>query len=104
MANSYVQNYVFDQATKKVMSQTQGLYPAPLKILDVNFDKKLVFKRKLCSFLLKVLKQTFQSGSKVGYNAEAEVIRLKKSMIDMSSYFVSSRALLISVQQLNPKL
>jgi len=53
LANSYVQNYVFDQATKKVMSQTQGLYPAPLKILDV-------------------LKQTFQSGSKVGYNAEAE--------------------------------
>lgn len=53
LANSYVRNYVFDQATKKVMSQTQGLYPAPLKILDV-------------------LKQTLESGSKVGYNAEAE--------------------------------
>ncbi|CAF4761688.1 unnamed protein product, partial [Rotaria socialis] len=41
------------QATKKVMSQTQGLYPAPLRILDV-------------------IKQTVTSGSKVGYNAEAE--------------------------------
>lgn len=53
LSNSYVRNYVFDQATKKVMSQTQGLYPAPLKIIDV-------------------LKQTLESGSKIGYNAEAE--------------------------------
>ncbi|CAF2065093.1 unnamed protein product [Rotaria magnacalcarata] len=53
MSSSYVQNYIFQQATKKVMSQTQGLYPAPLKILDV-------------------IKQTVASGSKVGYNAEAE--------------------------------
>ncbi len=35
MSNSYVRNYIFQQAQKKVMSQTQGLYPAPLKILDV---------------------------------------------------------------------
>ncbi|CAF1292613.1 unnamed protein product [Adineta ricciae] len=53
MSTSYVQNYIFEQAKKKVMSQTQGLYPAPLKILDV-------------------IKQTVESGSKVGYNAEAE--------------------------------
>lgn len=36
MSSSYVKNYIFDQARKKVMSQTQGLYPAPLKILDVR--------------------------------------------------------------------
>ncbi|CAF3621431.1 unnamed protein product [Rotaria sp. Silwood1] len=53
MSSSYVRNYIFQQAQKKVMSQTQGLYPAPLKILDV-------------------IKQTLESGSKVGYNAEAE--------------------------------
>jgi enoyl-CoA hydratase/long-chain 3-hydroxyacyl-CoA dehydrogenase len=35
LSNSYVRNYIFQQAQKKVMSQTQGLYPAPLKILDV---------------------------------------------------------------------
>ena len=35
MSTSYVRNYIFQQAHKKVMSQTQGLYPAPLKILDV---------------------------------------------------------------------
>lgn len=38
MSTSYVQNYIFEQAKKKVMSQTQGLYPAPLKILDVSQD------------------------------------------------------------------
>ncbi|CAF4248049.1 unnamed protein product, partial [Rotaria sordida] len=54
MSSSYVQNYILQQAQKKVMSQTQGLYPAPLKILDV-------------------IKQTLESGSKVGYNAEADV-------------------------------
>ncbi|CAF1203217.1 unnamed protein product [Rotaria sordida] len=53
MSSSYVQNYILQQAQKKVMSQTQGLYPAPLKILDV-------------------IKQTLESGSKVGYNAEAD--------------------------------
>jgi hypothetical protein len=35
MSTSYVQNYIFSQAKGKVMSQTQGLYPAPLRILDV---------------------------------------------------------------------
>lgn len=35
MSSSYMRNYIFEQARKKVMSQTQGLYPAPLKILDV---------------------------------------------------------------------
>jgi len=38
MSNSYVRNYIFEQARKKVMSQTQGLYPAPLKILDVRLN------------------------------------------------------------------
>lgn len=31
----FVKNYVFDTAKGKVMKQTNGLYPAPLKILDV---------------------------------------------------------------------
>ncbi|CAF3768252.1 unnamed protein product [Rotaria sordida] len=53
MLNSYVRNYILSQAQAKVMSQTQGLYPAPLKILDV-------------------IQQTLENGSKVGLNAEAE--------------------------------
>lgn len=53
MSTNYVQNYIFNQAKGKVMSQTQGLYPAPLRILDV-------------------VKQTVESGHKIGYNAEAE--------------------------------
>ncbi|CAF5053128.1 unnamed protein product, partial [Rotaria magnacalcarata] len=53
MENSYVRNYILSQAQTKVMSQTQGLYPAPLKILDV-------------------IRQTLENGSTVGYNAEAE--------------------------------
>ena len=32
----YVRNYVFKEAKKKVMKQTGGLYPAPLKIMDVS--------------------------------------------------------------------
>ena len=31
----FIRNYVFKQAKAKVMSTTKGLYPAPLKILDV---------------------------------------------------------------------
>ncbi|CAF3635808.1 unnamed protein product [Rotaria socialis] len=53
MENSYVRNYILSQAQTKVMSQTQGLYPAPLKILDV-------------------IRQTLENGSTIGYNAEAE--------------------------------
>lgn len=30
-----VRNYVFEQAKKMVMKQTNGLYPAPLKIMEV---------------------------------------------------------------------
>lgn len=33
---SYVRNYVLAQARKMVMKQTNGLYPAPLKILEVG--------------------------------------------------------------------
>lgn len=32
---AYVRNYVLSQARKMVMKQTNGLYPAPLKILEV---------------------------------------------------------------------
>ena len=32
----YVRNYVFDQAKKMVMKQTNGLYPAPFKIMEVG--------------------------------------------------------------------
>lgn len=31
----YVRNYVLSQARKMVMKQTNGLYPAPLRILEV---------------------------------------------------------------------
>ena len=31
----YVRNYVFEQARKMVMKQTNGLYPAPFKIMEV---------------------------------------------------------------------
>lgn len=33
---AYVRNYVLSQARKMVMKQTNGLYPAPLKILQVS--------------------------------------------------------------------
>lgn len=32
---AYVRNYVFSQARKMVMKQTNGLYPAPLRIMEV---------------------------------------------------------------------
>lgn len=32
----YMRNYVFNQARKMVMKQTNGLYPAPLKIMEVG--------------------------------------------------------------------
>ena len=32
----WVRNYVFKTAKGKVMKQTSGLYPAPLKIMDVS--------------------------------------------------------------------
>ena len=31
----HVRNYVFGQARKKVMKMTNGLYPSPLKIMEV---------------------------------------------------------------------
>ena len=33
---NFVRNYVFNQATKKVLKQTNGLYPAPMKIMEVR--------------------------------------------------------------------
>ncbi|RXG73559.1 Trifunctional enzyme subunit alpha, mitochondrial [Armadillidium vulgare] len=35
LTNKYVKDYVFNQAKSKVLKQTNGLYPAPLKILEV---------------------------------------------------------------------
>ena len=32
----HVRNYIFSQAKKKVMKMTNGLYPAPLKIMEVR--------------------------------------------------------------------
>lgn len=37
---SYIRNYVLSQAKKMVMKQTNGLYPAPLKILEVSAESK----------------------------------------------------------------
>jgi hypothetical protein len=37
-----VRNYIFSQARAKVIGTTKGLYPAPLKILDVSFNSVLI--------------------------------------------------------------
>ena len=49
----FVRNYVFNTAKEKVIGQTKGLYPAPLKILDV-------------------IKTGLEKGKAAGYEAEAE--------------------------------
>ncbi len=36
MEYEFVRNYILNQAKAKVIATTKGLYPAPLKILDVN--------------------------------------------------------------------
>ena len=48
-----VKDYVFNQAKQKVMKQTNGLYPAPLKILEV-------------------IRTGLDKGATEGYKAEAE--------------------------------
>ena len=43
-----VKDYVFDTAKGKVMKQTNGLYPAPLRILDViRAGKRQTDRQKL---------------------------------------------------------
>nr|CAG4651607.1 EOG090X01G2 [Triops cancriformis] len=49
----FVKDYVFNQAKTQVMKQTNGLYPAPLKILEV-------------------LRTSLDKGTKAGYEAEAK--------------------------------
>ena len=49
------QNFIIKQVKDKVMKQTQGLYPAPLKIIDVSIylaDKWLSFRLQFKTFLL----------------------------------------------------
>ncbi|UJR32150.1 hypothetical protein I4U23_019617 [Adineta vaga] len=53
MLNTSIRNYILSQAQTKVLAQTQGLYPAPVRILDV-------------------VRQTLERGSTVGYDAEAK--------------------------------
>lgn len=48
----FVKNYVFNKAKEQVMKQTNGVYPAPLKILDV-------------------VRMGLDKGDKAGYAAEA---------------------------------
>ncbi len=50
----FIRNYVFEQAKAKVMKQTKGLYPAPIKILEV-------------------IKTGLEKGPAAGYEAEAQV-------------------------------
>jgi hypothetical protein len=38
----FAKDYVFDMARKKVMKQTNGLYPAPLRILEVRHPNILL--------------------------------------------------------------
>lgn len=49
-----VRNYIFNQVKAKVMGQTKGLYPAPLRILEV-------------------IKTGVEKGSEAGFEAEAQV-------------------------------
>lgn len=49
----YVRNYVFEQARKMVMKQTNGLYPAPFKIMEA-------------------IRKGLEEGPNAGYIAEAE--------------------------------
>ncbi len=49
MLSPYVRNYILSQAQAKVLSQTQGLYPAPLRILDVCIEY-FHYKRKKTHF------------------------------------------------------
>jgi len=49
----FVRNYVFSQAKSKVLGMTKGLYPAPLKIIDV-------------------IKTGIEKGQEQGYEAEAQ--------------------------------
>lgn len=50
-----VRNYIFNQVKGKVLGQTKGLYPAPLKILEV-------------------VRTGIEQGPQAGYEAEAKVI------------------------------
>lgn len=53
MGTEFVKNIIFKKAKAQVMKQTNGLYPAPLKILEV-------------------IRTGLDKGSKVGYEAEAK--------------------------------
>ena len=52
MSREFVRNYIMDKAREKVTKQTGGLYPAPLRILEV-------------------LKTGLAQGEVAGYEAEA---------------------------------
>ncbi len=45
----HVRNYVFGQAKKMVMKQTNGLYPAPLQIMEVRAVQLANIVVQLCS-------------------------------------------------------
>lgn len=60
----FVRNYVFNQVKSKIMGQTKGLYPAPLKILEV-------------------VKTGIEKGPEAGYEAEAQVINQPRSNFNL---------------------
>lgn len=68
--NKYMRNYAFNQAKKAVMKQTAGLYPAPLKIMEV-------------------IRTGIEEGGKAGYEAEAQGF----SELGMTSESVALRSL-----------
>lgn len=81
-----VRNYIFNQVKGKVLGQTKGLYPAPLKILEV-------------------VRTGIEQGPQAGYEAEAKVI-LIRFHLELTSYILSltkNRDLLNSVLQTNRK-
>ena len=50
MKVGFLRNYALKQARSKVMELTNGVYPAPLKILEVSFIVLTVTKIAVCHF------------------------------------------------------
>lgn len=86
MSYPFVRQQIYNTVQKKVMKQTKGLYPAPLKIIEVWY---LLFcaqwwcviinhgrNRNVCSgcFLFQCVKAGLEQGPTAGYLAESQVL------------------------------
>jgi hypothetical protein len=80
----FVRDQIFKKAKSTVMGQTKGLYPAPLKILEVEnilFNQliKNISANSYNFFSQKVIKTGIEQGSEAGYEAEARVRQSRKT-------------------------